>query len=291
MEKWLGGKETDMGKKSIIASVIVLSLLAGFAKAADEELHGSVDLMYLSKFVWRGLDVYDDKSATQASVTLDLWKTGFGTQIHSSRANSDGFENSEWLRYYLFYDNVLWPDERCQTNYRLGYYYYNFPDNSPKDLDAQEVHLALAWPKALVEGLVPSYVLVKMWPSHSDSLIGANSDTLYGAGNGGTASGFAHIFMLDYAWMTTCPFTGEPRAINLHSEAVFNDGVGPQGQNIDHDWTNAVFGASTDFDLSSNMVFTPGVYYQVTMDKSCVAAGSDWDKDEFWATANLKIKF
>lgn len=265
--------------------MVILSVFACFAQAADNELHGSVDLQYLSKFVWRGLDVYDDKSATQASVTLDLWGTGFGTQIHSSRANSDGFENSEWLRYYFFYDNVLWPDERCQTNYRLGYYYYNFPDNPDQNVDAQEVHLALAWPKALVEGLVPSYVLVKMWPSHSDSLIGAKSPL------GGTASGFAHIFMLDYGWTVTCPFTNEPRVINLHSETVFNDGVGPQGQNIDHDWTNVMFGASTDFNLSSNMVFTPAVYYQIVMDKSCVAAGGDLDKTEFWATANLKIKF
>ncbi len=280
-------------KKVALPIIVILLAATGLAQEQKGGLHGVVDVTYLSKNVWRGLDVYNDKSGIQPSVTFDLWGTGLGFQVHSSRANSSGYEGAEWLRYYLFYDNVLCADQPCQTNYRLGYFYYNFPDNfnalpdSSSDLlDAQEMHLVLAWPRLLpVKGLVPAYVLVKLWPAHSDSFVGSRSPL------GGTASGFAHIFMLDYGLETTCPITNKPRVWNLHSEAVFNDGVGPQGQNIDHDWSNAVFGVSTDFELAKNIVFTPAVYYQITMDRSCLAAGGDWDKDELWTTLSMKYKF
>jgi long-subunit fatty acid transport protein len=66
---------------------------------------------------------------------------------------------------------------------------------------------------------------------------------------------------------------------------VYNDGVGPAGQDVDHDWSNAVFGVSTDIDLDKNLTFTPGIYYQISMDKSVN------DEDEFWSTFGLKYKF
>jgi hypothetical protein len=47
--------------------------------------------------------------------------------------------------------------------------------------------------------------------------------------------------------------------LNLHAEAVYNDGVGPNGANVDHDWSNAVFGISTNVDLAQNIVLTPGI--------------------------------
>jgi hypothetical protein len=122
---------------------------------------------------------------------------------------------------------------------------------------------------------------VKLWPAESGSYSGAKSPI------GGTASGWAHIFMLDYALTTNGLLPNSPEQVwNLHAEAVFNDGVGPAGQNVDHDWSNAVFGVSTDFDLAENLTFTPGVYYQVTMDDSV-----NDDKDETWANLGLKFSF
>jgi hypothetical protein len=174
------------------------------------------------------------------------------------------------------------------TAYMLGYVYYNFSHLSshntstfPNGIDLQELHGALSFPKILgIEGLVPTYILVKLWPSNEDSWVGDKSPVC------GTASGFAHIFMLDYGLRTTCPITNQERVINLHSEVVYNDGVGPGGQNVDHDWSNAVFGVSTDVDLGSNLIFTPGVYHQVTMDKSV-----NDEKSITWASLILKYKF
>jgi hypothetical protein len=67
---------------------------------------------------------------------------------------------------------------------------------------------------------------------------------------------------------------------------VFNDGVGPGGQNVDQDWSNAVFGVSTGINLSDDLVLTPGVYYQITMEDTV-----NDDKDELWTTLSMTYKF
>lgn len=274
-------------KKTLL--VIAVLLATASAQAQTQELHGSVGVTYDSKYIWRGFDVYGDKSAIHPTIDLDLFGTGFGINVTGHRANSSGYEGSverggERWDYSLYYKNSLFADEPYVTNYRLSYVYYNYPDLSSHttgSIDLQETNAILSWPKILpIEGLVPSYVLVKLWPSNSGTVVGASSPS------GGTASGFAHIFMLDYGLSVLCPLTGEDRVLKLHSEVVYNDGVGPAGQNVDHDWSNAVFGISTDFDLGDNITFTPGLYHQVTMDKSV-----NPDKDETWASLVLKYTF
>ncbi|MHC4538898.1 MAG: hypothetical protein ACYTDV_13140 [Planctomycetota bacterium] len=76
------------------------------------------------------------------------------------------------------------------------------------------------------------------------------------------------------------------QVLRLHAEAVFNDGVDPRGIDVDHDWTNAVFGIATDFELTDNVALTRGLYYQVTMDESI-----NDDKDETWGTLGMSYKF
>jgi len=89
---------------------------------------------------------------------------------------------------------------------------------------------------------------------------------------------------------------GEPeQVLRLHAEAVFNDGVDPRGIGVDHDWTNAVFGIATDFELAENVKLTPGLYYQVTMDESIQSGppgtGQDHDQDETWVTLGMSYSF
>ncbi len=55
---------------------------------------------------------------------------------------------------------------------------------------------------------------------------------------------------------------------------------------MDHDWTNAVFGVTTDFDLAENVTLTPGLYHQATMDSSV-----NDDKDETWMALSMMYKF
>ncbi|HCO95644.1 MAG TPA: hypothetical protein DIU00_17140, partial [Phycisphaerales bacterium] len=62
--------------------------------------------------------------------------------------------------------------------------------------------------------------------------------------------------------------------------------VGPAGQNADQDWSNFVFGVSTGINLTEELVLTPGVYHQITMDSSV-----NDDKDETWANLSMTYKF
>jgi hypothetical protein len=283
-------------KKAIILCILMLAGWTGSLLADTGELHGVVGAEYSSKYVWRGFEVYGSRSTTHPFVDLDLFGTGFGLNLtghipngsgESRQAGGFGIQQFQRWDYTLYYHNQLFSDQTYVTNYMIGYVYYNYPHLSisngsfPNGIDLQELHGALSFPKILgVEGLVPTYVLVKLWPSNSDSWVGDKSPS------GGTASGFAHIFMLDYGWKVVCPITNQDRVINLHSEVVYNDGVGPAGQNVDHDWSNAVFGVSTDVDLGSNLIFTPGLFHQVTMDKSV-----NDNKSETWASLILKYKF
>jgi len=267
-----------MKKEGILLTVVVLLSVAGFAHAQDE-LTGSIDLTFQSKYIWRGFDVYGDKSAIQPSINLDLFGTGFGVGLTGHRANSSGHENTERWDYMVYYGGKLFEDEAYATNWRMGYVQYNYPDNSShttSSLDLSELHWILTWPNICPAGVVPSYVLVKLWPYNGGSL-------------GGNASGWAHIFMLDYGFKVPgiLPDTDE-QILRLHTELVFNDGVHPLGNyapDVDSDWSNIVFGLETDFDLGNNMCFTPGIYQQISMDDSVN------DEDETWVNLGLKYKF
>lgn len=272
-------------KQVVFLSIVALLLVAtGLAQAweipgVQGELRGVADLTYQSKYLWRGFDVYADKSAVQASVDLDLFQTGLGVSVMAHRANSSEFEARERWDYTLYYKNSLFGDELYATNYRVGWVYYNFPELPHEAFDLQELYGILSWPKALpVKGLVPSYCLVKMWPSKSGSAING----------GGYATGCLHILMLDYALIVPSFLPEIPEQIlNLHSELVYNDGVDPlAGRVVDKDWSNAVLGVSTDFDIGYNVTLTPALYYQVTMDRSI-----NDDQDETWATLSAKYTF
>lgn len=277
-----------MKHKVLLAAVVLM--VATVPVQAQGELHGAVDVTFQTKYIWRGFDVYDDTSGTQPSVTLDLFDTGFGLSVMGHRANSSGYENAERWDYTLFYKNALFDGESYATQYMLGWVYYNYPDLRAKWADLQEIHAVLSWPKILpVEGLVPTYVLVKLWPSSSNSWVSSNLDlsTKPPTASAGTASGFAHIFMLDYALPIEGFLPDVPeQVLRLHSEFVYNDGVGPAGQDVDSDWSNAVFGIATDFELAENVTLTPGVYHQITMDRSV-----NDDKDETWFTLGMKYEF
>jgi hypothetical protein len=273
-------------KHGVLLTAVVLLAATGVAQAQEGDLHGSVDVTYQSKYIWRGFEVYGSKSAIQPSIDLNLFNTGFGISAMGHRANSSGYELSERWDYTVYYQNRLFGDESYATNYRLGWVYYNYPDLSYKNADLQELQAVLSLPKICPAGVVPSYVLVKLWPSKHGSWVASKLDLSTGMPSTGTPSGFAHIFMLDYGLHVAGLLPEIPEhVLNLHTELVYNDGVGPAGQDVDHDWSNAVFGVSTDIGLDKNLTFTPGIYYQISMDKSVN------DDDELWSTFGLKYKF
>lgn len=291
-----------MRKEGLLLAVILLGAI-GFVQAqgpaevqmpaqapAMEELHGTVGVIYDTRYVWRGFTPFGSQTAIHPFIDLDLMGTGFGIDVMAHRANASGYENGERWDYALYYKNTLGEDT-CVTDYKLSYVYYNFPDNSSHtatSVDLQEINAMLSWPNLLgVEGLVPGYSFIKMWPRNSKSAVG-NANSM-----GGTASGFIHVFSLDYA-VPVAGLTAEvpEQILNFHTELVYNDGVDPRanGGYEDTDWTNVVFGVSTDFDLGSGVTLTPALNYQITMEDD-ETKGVNSDADIVWAGLTVKCKF
>lgn len=183
-------KETGMKKKGILLAAVVMFGVAGLVQAQEGELHGTIDMTYQSKYVWRGFDVYGDKGAIQPSIDLDLFGTGFGLNVMVHRANSSGYEDFERWDYNLYYHNCIFEEESYATLYRIGWVHYNYPDGAVRDYDLDEIHTIFSWPKICPAGVVPSYCLVKLWPTSSGSKVGSKAMNPMGMRTRGTASGW-----------------------------------------------------------------------------------------------------
>jgi hypothetical protein len=187
-------------------------------------------------------------------------------------------------------------DDFLATQYQLSYVYYNYPKlgqgttKLPNHItaDLQELNAILSWPNiTCIKGLVPRYCLVKLWSSSGDSSTGSRNF------NGGSANGFAHIFMLDYALPIPGLTSETPeQTLNFHTELVYNNGVDPRpfGGYKDHDWTDFVFGVNTDFNICSNFTITPGIYHQITMEDD-EQRGVNNHHDITWGNVTFKFRF
>ncbi len=265
-----------MQKKTILLTVVILFSVGSLAQAQEGEISGTYELNYSSRYIWRGFDVYEDNHSAFRPLSLDLniGDTGFGLKVFWSRAVGSGFENTEEMDIALYYDNDIYEDEIYATNYRLAWGYYGYPDEPRSVRDFQEFLLSLSWPELCPAGVVPSYTIVRMWPSEGDSASSANG-------------GWLHILGVGYDLTVPelAPELGE-QVVHLSGDLVYNDGVGAgYAANVDSDWSHFVFGISTDFDLGNNLAFSPGLYFQASMDDSVN------DDDETWVSLSLKYKF
>ncbi len=255
-------------KKVILLTAVILLSATTFAQA-QEELTGTIDVTYLTQYIWHGIEMYGQQSAIQPSIDLDLYDTGFGLNVLLLRANSSGYESGEELRYTLTYDNSLYEYETYATDYQVGWTYYDFPNTASDRSDLQEAYATLSWPEICPEGVVPSYTVLKLSNVEEYSPVNA-------------ISGWLHILGLGYDLPIEGLLPDIPEQIlHLSAAMVYNDGV----YFADHDWSHAVFGVTTDFDLGNDCTFTPGVYYQSSWDNSVNPS------DEFWASVGVSYAF
>jgi hypothetical protein len=264
-------------KKGILLAAAILLSAAGFTQAQEGELSGTLDVTLMSSHIWRGFDVYANNHAGyQASVDLDFYGTGFGVKVLHGRAFQSGFENTEELNLTLYYGNNLFEGEAYATNYTVGWVYYNYPDQPVRVAHMQEAFASLALPELCPFGVVPSYTIVCWWPAKSGSTV---------SGNGG----WLHVMGLGYD-MAVPGLLPEIPEQNLHlsAELVYNGGSAPGLAGpvaVDHDWSHAQIGVSTDFDLAENVALTPALYHQLSMENTVN------NEDEWWATLGVSYKF
>lgn len=267
-----------MKKEVILLTVVILFSVGTLAQAQEGELSGTYELNYSSRYIWRGFDIYEDNHSAIRPLSLDLniGDTGLGLQVFWSRAMSSGKENVEEMDVSLYYDNVIYEDETYATNYRLAWGYYGYPDEPRSERDFQEFLVSFSWPELCPAGFVPSYTIVRMWASEGGSARNANG-------------GWLHILGIGYD-LTVPELVPElpEQVLHLSGSLVYNGGVGAgyaANGTVDHDWSHFLFGVSTDFDLGNNLAFSPGLYYQASMDDSVN------DSDETWVSLSLKYKF
>jgi hypothetical protein len=246
---------------------------------ATGDLHGMVGATWDSQYMWRGFKVFGSKSATHVLGDLNLWETGFGISAAGHYANGSGYVNATRWDYTAYYQNGLFTGESYATNFRVGWVYYDYPDAPSDWADLQEAHAILSWPNLLpIEGLCPSYVVAKTWPSKGSSYLD-------------NASGWYHILMLDYGFTVAGLLPDMPeQLIRLHGEVVYNSGTVPYyGAEMDSGFSHAVIGVATDIEVMPNLTITPAVYYQPTFegDLKDINDGSD----EVWASVGLAYKF
>lgn len=269
-----------MKKMMLVALLLVAS---GAAWAAEGKLGVDVDLAWASKYIWRGLDLADNKAAFQPSVNFDLWGSGFSAKIWGSWAGgptngAEAAQQTELLEYSLTYANGFNKGDAMQVDYALTYTYFDYYTTSSSDNDFQDLALSMAMPKVFGEsGFVPNYTVAYSWAGRPGPTPGAN----FGAGNfngSNEAAGFVHIVGLDYN-VKLCELP-----VTFSAAAVYNDGT--YGDNVDHDWSHYVWGMSTSFKCPiTGAKVTPGIYYQTSVEDTVN------ENDELWTTLSYKFSF
>ena len=260
-------------KKGILLAAVILLSTAGLAQAQDE-LGVTLGTQYMSRYIWRGFDIYQDNHSTvRPFIDIDFYGTGFGLHVLNPRSIGGGRVDLEKINYTLSYRNKLLEGETYATNYKVGWVYYNYPDMPSKNADLQEVFASFSWPEICPEGIVPKYTIIRMWPAESEANCRNNGGWWHIAGLG-----------YDLAVPPLMPDTPE-QILHLSVETAYNDSVYRGGKTVDHDWSHAAFGLSTDFDLGNNLIFTPGFYYQSSWDDSVNPS------DEYWLSLSVKYKF
>jgi hypothetical protein len=264
--------------KSVINLLLGVFLIVSPCLGADDEkeLGVSLDITWVSKYLWRGFDLFDDKAAFQPSATFDLYGTGFSAQFWASYPGSSGTStvstvNATEYDYTIAYDFSLFESESYATSIHTNYIYYDFIDQPDKAADSQEAGVGFTWPKIFESGIVPSYYVGRIWATRS------NSDLT------GRCCGWIHILGLNYGLKLPglTPDVVE-QVINLSASIVYNDGF--SGATVKHDWSHALFGASTDFPMGK-ATLRPAVYYQSSFEDSVNT------EDEFFSGISFIYNF
>jgi hypothetical protein len=265
-----------MKKGMIFLTVVVVLNMVGVSSAAVGDV--DVDVTWVSKYIWRGFDILDDKAALQPSVNVDLgsgftfnaWASLPGASKNGGRIGTVDLE--EW-NYTVTYAGTAFDGEEYKTDYAIDYRYYDYPDTATWDADMQEIVVGLSWPDLCEAGVVPSYTVIKMWPAKG--------------GHGARANGgYFHIFGLGYEY--TSPDLPE-LPLDLSWSITYNDGAGTGsqggGNTIEHDFSHMLWGVSTSIDCPAGGTITPAVYYQVSMEDTVNK------QDEFWVGVSYGLSF
>jgi len=232
-----------MKKKGILLATVILLSSVGLVQAQEDAVGVTLDATWVSKYLWRGIDLLDDKAAFQPSVDVDLFGSGFSVNVWASYPTAAGDMNKRpatvadpfgplgdsridatEYNYTLAYDAVICEDEDWATAVRVQAVYRDFIDRPDEAADDQEVGLQVAWPNLCPTGAVtPSYYVGKIWPAAGKA--GTNSAGVAKADLPFHYDGWVHIFGVNYDLKAPGLTADTPEQVySFSAAAVYNDG-------------------------------------------------------------------
>lgn len=224
----------------------------------------SIDLTmdWASKYMFRGFDVYDDSGAWQPSLELGLWDSGITVGWWASYASSDRNQVPVTLSRRDLDEHDYYASYSCSpvegVDMELGWIYYDFI-HLDSEYDYHEPYGVLT---LSCLPLSPYFGAYYGFPKHDE----------VGGEGWNTTLGVSHSADLCQS------FCGQgPLSLDLSAEVWYNGGQ----YNVDTGWSHAIFGSALNMPLSEKLTFTPGVYYQVSMEDDIN------DEDEWWTMLSL----
>ena len=238
-------------KKGILLSVLLFASVFAVAAETDSnepELKLTLDVMYTSKWLSKGVEAYGSHGAFFETLDLDFYGTGLGVKVTHRSATGSGFVDGQRFDYRPYYKGSLFEGESYATNYNLsvGYEHY-YGRSRTKANTTYEWILGCSWPQLLAEGFVPKYVAHYETPATSE-------------GPFNFIAGWIHRFILDY----NINVEELPSPLKFSSEIAYYDGLGGKV----HDWAYTTFSLSTAFKVNDSLTMVPSLCHQITMDES-----------------------
>ncbi len=271
-----------MKKTAIILVSAILMITAVQSQAVDTQwgdLDVTLDSTWVSKYIWRGFDLQDDKAAWQPSMNLDFFDSGWSFNLWFNVPGSSGTQttstvNAEEIDYTITYADTAWKEEVYATNWALSYVYFDYPDMASKDADIQEFNLYMEWPNMCPMGaIVPHYQVFLLWPSQ-------------GGGAARELGGWIHDWGMTYDLVMDGFLPNNPEQVfTFSADIVYNDGAGLGDGSVDHDWSHILWGVGTDISLGDYGTFTPAMYYQTSMEDTVNP------EDEYWVGLSYSYTF
>ncbi|KXK31675.1 MAG: hypothetical protein UZ16_OP3001002783 [Candidatus Hinthialibacteria bacterium OLB16] len=253
------------------------------ALEADSHIDITIKADWVSKYMFRGIDVLDDRGAYQPSVDIGLWDSGLHLVFWASLASSGRYSHGTYVPdgngnlqlvdsgsprtdeldefdYTVYYTKSCLND--CLST-EVGMTYYDIFNQDSEKLDVWEWYGKFTLSKMPLQPHVYFYY-----------------DVPKRRANGGegwmTCLGGSHSCELG-----AMPLFGsnDPVTLSFSGDVWYNGGGYFPG--IDTGWTHAVFGSAMTIPLCHDLTFTPGIYYQISMEDTI---NKD---DELWTQLSL----
>lgn len=262
-------------KKFLFSLIVAICLCITIVPGNTKEIGGvdvgfNLDFTYASKYMWHGYDTFGGHGGLMPSAKVSAY--GFTLGAWSAFPDSSGYDRLTEVDYFLSYAHTFFEKEKYALATSLGYTYLSYPKvRNTVVPDTSEMAFSIGLPNLLTIGpanLVPSYTGYYEFDG-IDSTID---------------DGFFHTFALAYS-LPVPAFLPEQESQTIDFTYDITYGDGPFG--AIPNWSYTTLGVATTFKYKS-AYFTPGVYYQWSLDDSAKAVNRD---DDFYAKFSIGYNF